>query len=144
MPDPISWEFSWPYLLGAFLGAYLIGSIPFGLILTRIFGDSDLRAIGSGNIGASNVLRTGKRGLAAATLALDAGTRTIEQAHLQTGYGGDLIRINWQDAIGVNGNTDSLRMIVSGGADAGLDRLVAVDDGTDDLVVYRKSQEWEV
>ena len=51
---------------------YLLGSIPFGLILTRAAGAGDLRAIGSGNIGATNVLRTGRKGLAAATLALDA------------------------------------------------------------------------
>jgi len=51
---------------------YLLGSIPFGLILTRIAGAGDLRAIGSGNIGATNVLRTGRKGLAAATLLLDA------------------------------------------------------------------------
>lgn len=51
---------------------YLLGSIPFGLILTRLFGAGDLRAIGSGNIGATNVLRTGRKGLAAATLLLDA------------------------------------------------------------------------
>ena len=51
---------------------YLFGSIPFGLILTRLAGAGDLRAIGSGNIGATNVLRTGRKGLAAATLVLDA------------------------------------------------------------------------
>lgn len=50
---------------------YLLGSIPFGLILTRLGGAGDLRAIGSGNIGATNVLRTGRKGLAAATLLLD-------------------------------------------------------------------------
>lgn len=50
---------------------YLIGSIPFGLVLTRLSGRGDLRAIGSGNIGATNVLRTGRKGLAAATLLLD-------------------------------------------------------------------------
>lgn len=50
---------------------YLLGSIPFGIILTRAFGAGDLRAIGSGNIGATNVLRTGRKGLAAATLLLD-------------------------------------------------------------------------
>jgi len=50
---------------------YLLGSIPFGLILTRLFGAGDLRSIGSGNIGATNVLRTGNKGLAALTLALD-------------------------------------------------------------------------
>ena len=52
---------------------YALGSIPFGLILTRISGAGDLRSIGSGNIGATNVLRTGRKGLAAATLLLDAG-----------------------------------------------------------------------
>jgi glycerol-3-phosphate acyltransferase PlsY len=51
---------------------YLLGSIPFGLILTRFAGAGDIRAIGSGNIGATNVLRTGRKGLAAATLLLDA------------------------------------------------------------------------
>jgi len=61
-----------PMLLGAGLLGYVLGSIPFGLILTRLFGAGDLRKIGSGNIGATNVLRTGRRGLAAATLALDA------------------------------------------------------------------------
>lgn len=50
---------------------YLLGSIPFGIILTRLFGAGDLRQIGSGNIGATNVLRTGRKGLAAATLILD-------------------------------------------------------------------------
>src|SRR6185437_9028981 len=51
---------------------YILGAIPFGLLLTRAAGLGDIRAIGSGNIGATNVLRTGKRGLAAATLILDA------------------------------------------------------------------------
>jgi glycerol-3-phosphate acyltransferase PlsY len=60
----------WLYALGL---AYLLGSIPFGLILTRLTGAGDLRSIGSGNIGATNVLRTGNKGLAAATLLLDAG-----------------------------------------------------------------------
>jgi glycerol-3-phosphate acyltransferase PlsY len=56
----------------AFALGYLLGAIPFGLLLTRLAGLGDIRAIGSGNIGATNVLRTGRRGLAAATLALDA------------------------------------------------------------------------
>jgi glycerol-3-phosphate acyltransferase PlsY len=60
----------WVY--AALLG-YLLGSIPFGLILTRLFGAGDLRSIGSGSIGATNVLRTGRKGLAAATVLLDAG-----------------------------------------------------------------------
>jgi glycerol-3-phosphate acyltransferase PlsY len=55
----------------AILIGYLLGSIPFGLILTRLGGAGDIRAIGSGNIGATNVLRTGRKGLAAATLLLD-------------------------------------------------------------------------
>jgi glycerol-3-phosphate acyltransferase PlsY len=57
---------------GALVLGYLCGSIPFGLLLTRWAGTQDLRAIGSGNIGATNVLRTGRRDLAAATLVLDA------------------------------------------------------------------------
>jgi len=56
---------------GAILVGYLLGSIPFGVILTRMSGAGDLRQIGSGNIGATNVLRTGRKGLAAATLLLD-------------------------------------------------------------------------
>lgn len=55
------------------LVGYGLGSIPFGLLLTRLAGRGDLRAIGSGNIGATNVLRTGSKGLAAATLLLDGG-----------------------------------------------------------------------
>lgn len=55
------------------VGAYLLGSIPFGIVLTRLAGAGDLRQIGSGNIGATNVLRTGRKGLAAATLLLDGG-----------------------------------------------------------------------
>jgi len=55
------------------LGAYLLGSIPFGLLLTHFAGLGDIRKVGSGNIGATNVLRTGKRGLAVATLILDGG-----------------------------------------------------------------------
>lgn len=57
----------------AALGGYLLGSIPFGLVITRALGLGDLRAIGSGNIGATNVLRTGHKGAALATLLLDSG-----------------------------------------------------------------------
>jgi len=64
-------------LLAAFVLGYLCGSIPFGLILTRLAGTEDLRSIGSGNIGATNVLRTGRKGLAAATLILDALKGTV-------------------------------------------------------------------
>ena len=59
-------------LLAALAIGYVLGSIPFGLIVTRLGGKGDVRAIGSGNIGATNVLRTGSKGLAAVTLALDA------------------------------------------------------------------------
>jgi len=73
MPDPLgSFAFTWPFL-AALLGGYLLGSIPFGLVLTRIGGYGDIRSIGSGNIGATNVLRTGNKALAALTLILDGG-----------------------------------------------------------------------
>lgn len=62
----------WPLVLAALLLGYGLGSIPFGLILTRLGGTQDLRTIGSGNIGATNVLRTGRKDLAVATLLLDA------------------------------------------------------------------------
>jgi len=67
----------------ALLTGYLLGSIPFGLLLTRAAGLGDVRQIGSGNIGATNVLRTGHRGLAAATLALDLikGTLAVLIVH---------------------------------------------------------------
>lgn len=58
-------------ILPVVIAGYLLGSIPFGLLLTRLTGAGDLRSIGSGNIGATNVLRTGRKGLAAATLLLD-------------------------------------------------------------------------
>src|SRR3954468_20233504 len=70
----------------AFIVGYLLGSIPFGLILTRLAGTQDLRSIGSGNIGATNVLRTGRKGLAAATLLCDALKGTL--AVMIAGYYG--------------------------------------------------------
>jgi glycerol-3-phosphate acyltransferase PlsY len=73
MPDPISWPLAGPYLFTAFVLGYLLGSVPFGLVLTRLAGLGDLRQSGSGNIGATNVLRTGRKDLALATLILDAG-----------------------------------------------------------------------
>ena len=72
------------FLLVAFVIGYLFGSIPFGLILTKLAGTPDLRTIGSGNIGATNVLRTGRKGLAAATLVLDALKGTV--AVIISGY----------------------------------------------------------
>lgn len=59
------------------LGGYLLGSLPFGIILTRLAGLGDLRKVGSGNIGATNVLRTGNKGLALATLLLDGGKGAV-------------------------------------------------------------------
>ena len=64
-------EILWMAPAAALVIGYLLGSIPFGIILTRLGGAGDLRQIGSGNIGATNVLRTGRKGLAAATLLLD-------------------------------------------------------------------------
>jgi glycerol-3-phosphate acyltransferase PlsY len=64
-------------LLAAFLIGYLLGSIPFGMVLTRLAGTQDLRTVGSGNIGATNVLRTGRKGLAAATLIGDMLKGTV-------------------------------------------------------------------
>src|SRR3569833_2908192 len=72
------------FLPVAFVIGYLLGSIPFGIILTRLAGTQDLRTIGSGNIGATNVLRTGRKGLAAATLVLDALKGTV--AVILSGY----------------------------------------------------------
>ena len=63
-----------PLMAGVAFLSYLIGSVPFGLVLTALSGNGDIRKIGSGNIGATNVLRTGRKGLAAGTLALD-GTK---------------------------------------------------------------------
>ncbi|UZK64850.1 glycerol-3-phosphate 1-O-acyltransferase PlsY [Sphingomonas sp. M1-B02] len=64
-------EILWAGPAAALVLGYLLGSIPFGVLLTRMAGAGDLRQIGSGNIGATNVLRTGRKGLAAATLLLD-------------------------------------------------------------------------
>ena len=67
----------WPVLAGALAVGYALGAIPFGFLLTRFAGLGDVRAIGSGNIGATNVLRTGRKGLAAATLVGDALKGTL-------------------------------------------------------------------
>ena len=70
---------------------YALGSVPFGLILTRAFGAGDLRSIGSGSIGATNVLRTGHKGLAIATVLLDAGKgilAVVLAAHMLPGSEG--------------------------------------------------------
>jgi len=69
--DGLQIEILWQGAFGVLVLGYVLGSIPFGLLLTRFFGAGDLRAIGSGNIGATNVLRNGREALAAATLLLD-------------------------------------------------------------------------
>lgn len=96
MADPNGWQLALPYALAALVFGYLLGSIPFGLLITRAAGLGDVRKIGSGNIGATNVLRTGRKGLAALTLLLDAlkGTAAMliaaligPQAALVAGFG---------------------------------------------------------
>lgn len=79
MADFWTWQLTLQTALAAVVIGYLLGSIPFGLLLTRMAGLGDVRNIGSGNIGATNVLRTGNKGLAAATLLLDAfkGTAAV-------------------------------------------------------------------
>jgi glycerol-3-phosphate acyltransferase PlsY len=88
--DPLGGPaFWWPLGVGLALG-YLLGSIPFGLILTRLGGAGDIRAIGSGNIGATNVLRTGRKGLAAATLAFDLLKGLLPTLAAWHGFGPDM------------------------------------------------------
>jgi glycerol-3-phosphate acyltransferase PlsY len=76
----MNWSLDAPYFIAALVFGYLLGSIPFGLVLTRLAGLGDVRKIGSGNIGATNVLRTGRKGLAAATLLADALKGTVAVA----------------------------------------------------------------
>ncbi len=77
MPDPLGdFSYTWPFYAAALAG-YLLGSIPFGLVLSRLAGLGDIRKIGSGNIGATNVLRSGRKGLAALTLLLDGGKGAV-------------------------------------------------------------------
>ena len=76
--DPISWHFAWPYITTAVVAGYILGSIPFGVVLASLFGYGDIRKVGSGNIGATNVLRvSNNKVLAAVVLVLDAGKGAI-------------------------------------------------------------------
>ncbi|WP_173981748.1 glycerol-3-phosphate 1-O-acyltransferase PlsY [Magnetospirillum sp. SS-4] len=79
--------------IAAALFGYLLGSIPFGLVLTRLAGLGDIRQIGSGNIGATNVLRTGRKGLALATLLLDGGKGAIAVGLAWWGLGHDTVPV---------------------------------------------------
>ena len=85
-------SFDWsllPAAAAALAFGYLCGSIPFGLVLTRLAGTADIRAVGSGNIGATNVLRTGRKGLAALTLLGDALKGTAAVLMVYAYYGPD-------------------------------------------------------
>jgi acyl phosphate:glycerol-3-phosphate acyltransferase len=79
-----------PSCAAAFVFGYLCGSIPFGILLTRLAGGPDLRSVGSGNIGATNVLRTGRKGLAAATLLGDMLKGTAAVLVTRYGLGNDV------------------------------------------------------
>ncbi|MBU6444940.1 MAG: glycerol-3-phosphate 1-O-acyltransferase PlsY [Alphaproteobacteria bacterium] len=87
---PINWTVAGPHYALAALFGYLLGSIPFGLIFVRLTGGGDVRQIGSGNIGATNVLRTGKKGIAAATFLCDAGKGAAAVLVLRALYGNDM------------------------------------------------------
>lgn len=81
-----------PAVLAALLGGYLLGSVPFGLLLAKAAGLGDIRKIGSGNIGATNVLRTGNKTLAAATLLLDSGKGAVAVLVAKAAFG-------WSDPV---------------------------------------------
>ncbi|HSC18062.1 MAG TPA: glycerol-3-phosphate 1-O-acyltransferase PlsY [Rhizomicrobium sp.] len=85
----LNWNADAPLAVAAFAFGYLLGSIPFGLLFARLAGAGDVRNIGSGNIGATNVLRTGKKWAAAATLICDMGKGAIAVIVAQT-WGGEL------------------------------------------------------
>ena len=84
---------SLPFLALVALLAYLLGSVPFGILITRVMGLGDLRQIGSGNIGATNVLRTGNRGAAAATLVLDVAKGAVAVLLARAAVGEDAAQL---------------------------------------------------
>jgi glycerol-3-phosphate acyltransferase PlsY len=92
------------FMIGGAVLGYLLGSIPFGLVITKLAGLGDIRAIGSGNIGATNVLRTGRKDLALATLLLDAGKAGLAYWlawGAATLYAGDAITDGYRHTIGL-------------------------------------------
>ena len=91
-------------IVGALAGGYLLGSIPFGVIVMRAAGAGDPRAIGSGNIGATNVLRSGRRGLAALTLIGDGGKGALA------------VLIAWMATRGADDQTQALLTSLAGSA----------------------------
>ena len=98
----------------ALLLGYLLGSVPWGLLLTRAAGHGDIRAIGSGNIGATNVLRTGRRDIAAATLLLDAGKGAAAVLLAAWWSGGPYAGL-WAGVFAVVGHCTSIWMRGRGG-----------------------------
>ncbi|HXL99717.1 MAG TPA: glycerol-3-phosphate 1-O-acyltransferase PlsY [Rhizomicrobium sp.] len=90
--NTVDWADAWPYFAGVMLFGYLLGSIPFGLLITLVTGGGDIRKVGSGNIGATNVLRTGNRWAAAATLICDAGKGALAVL---------LVRAHYNDSMAV-------------------------------------------
>lgn len=107
--------------------AYLLGSVPFGLLLTKWAGKGDIRDIGSGNIGATNVLRTGSRGLALATLVLDGGKGALA-VWLVAGVSGDQLLAGWAGLAAMLGHCFPVWLRFSGGKGVatGLAALAAV------------------
>ena len=127
MPDPLGGiEYTWRlWALAPFLG-YLAGSIPFGLILTRLAGRGDLRDIGSGNIGATNVLRTGSTTLAVLTLLLDAAKGGVPVWLAGAAFGQDFAVMTGLGAVVGHAFPVWLRLGDLPGAAAGLGTLVVV------------------
>lgn len=82
-----------PYLISVFIAAYLLGAVPFGLIITKLMGLGNLREIGSGNIGATNVLRTGSKSAAGATVVLDMAKGIIAVLIARQMYGEDAAQV---------------------------------------------------